>query len=159
MIKFNIISFILFTLGFMTFWSNGSFDPNTKEFYVAICSGVFAATLSEFLMLKLFKKGLLFLPPYLERTIANEEKYKVSSLCSHKKGWERVGGKLFITNNELIFKSHKFNIQNHEQVFDLAKISDVFTPDSKRLSFEYMGKREKFILEEPEKWKRLLLKE
>ena len=43
----------------MTFWSNGSFDPNTKEFYVAICSGLFAATLSEFLMLKLFKKGLL----------------------------------------------------------------------------------------------------
>ena len=80
----------------MTFWSNESFDPNTKEFYVAICSGV--STLSEFLMLKLFKKGLLFLSPYLERTIAIKEKYKVLSPCSHKKGWERVGGKLFMTN-------------------------------------------------------------
>jgi hypothetical protein len=45
--------------------------------------------------------------------------------ANHFKRWEAVGGKLALTNKRLIFKSHKFNIQNHEQIFPFEKIRDL----------------------------------
>jgi hypothetical protein len=33
-----------------------------------------------------------------------------------------VGGKLTLTSKRLIFRSHKFNIQNHQQEFSITEI-------------------------------------
>ena len=45
--------------------------------------------------------------------------------ANHFKGIEGVGGKLYLTNKRLVFKSHKLNIQNHELSIDLTDIKKV----------------------------------
>ncbi len=45
--------------------------------------------------------------------------------ASHFKGMEAVGGKLFLTDRRLVFKSHRFNIQVHEESYPLAEITAV----------------------------------
>ena len=48
-----------------------------------------------------------------------------SGAANHFLNGESVGGKLFLTNNQLRFKSHKFNIQNHEMQLDIHDIKEV----------------------------------
>jgi len=45
--------------------------------------------------------------------------------ANHFKGAEGVGGKLYLTNKRLVFKSHKFNIQNHELSISLSDMDKV----------------------------------
>ena len=45
--------------------------------------------------------------------------------ANHFKGIEGVGGKLYLTNKRLIFKSHAMNAQNHLLSLDLDDISRV----------------------------------
>ncbi len=42
-----------------------------------------------------------------------------------QKNVESVGGKLHLTNQRLVFESHKFNIQNGVTEFDLSSIQTV----------------------------------
>ena len=42
--------------------------------------------------------------------------------ANHFRGWESVGGWLYLTDKRLLFKSHKFNVQNHELSLPLAEI-------------------------------------
>jgi hypothetical protein len=78
--------------------------------------------------------------------------------ANHFKGIEAVGGKLYLTNKNLIFKSHKLNIQNHELIIKLSDIKEI-----KR--FRLMGltdnglsihihenRKEKFVVEKIEEW-------
>jgi len=45
--------------------------------------------------------------------------------ATHRKNNEGVGGRLFLTNQRLIFKSHFFNIQVHEEVIPLEDIASI----------------------------------
>lgn len=45
--------------------------------------------------------------------------------ANHFKGKESVGGYLYLTKKEIIFKSHKLNIQVHEEVIPIEQISEV----------------------------------
>jgi hypothetical protein len=45
--------------------------------------------------------------------------------ASHFKGMEAVGGRLFLTNQRLVFKSHRFNIQVHQESYPLGDITAV----------------------------------
>ena len=69
-----------------------------------------------------------------------------------------VGGKLFLTNKRLIFKSHKFNIQNHEFSMNLDEIVKVNRYRNIGIINNGVSilckndKTEKLIVEEPEKW-------
>jgi len=45
--------------------------------------------------------------------------------ANHFKGKEAVGGYLFLTPEKLIFKSHNFNIQNHQTIIRLSQIDKV----------------------------------
>lgn len=45
--------------------------------------------------------------------------------ANHFKGIEGVGGKLYLTNKRLVFKSHKLNIQNQELSIFLSNIEKV----------------------------------
>jgi hypothetical protein len=47
------------------------------------------------------------------------------TVANHFKGAESVGGKLYLTTKRLVFKSHKFNIQNHELSINLSDIDKV----------------------------------
>lgn len=45
--------------------------------------------------------------------------------ANHFRRGEAVGGYLYLTDTRLLFQSHSFNIQNHEQSISLESITDV----------------------------------
>lgn len=75
---------------------------------------------------------------------------------THIKKWEGVGGKLFLTSKKLIFRPHKLNVQKDQKKYELSKLSEIEILHEKRIRFEYEGNIEKFIVDEPQKWVKLL---
>lgn len=47
--------------------------------------------------------------------------------ANHFRGGESVGGWLYLTDKRLLFRSHRFNVQNHELSIPLAEIVEVQT--------------------------------
>jgi hypothetical protein len=43
--------------------------------------------------------------------------------ANHFRGIESVGGKLFLTNRRLRFRSHRFNVQNHDESYAIEAIT------------------------------------
>jgi hypothetical protein len=78
--------------------------------------------------------------------------------ANHFKGAEGVAGKLYLTNQRLVFKSHKFNIQNHELSINLSDIGQVERYKivgliNKGLSVTtFDNKTEKFVVQQIEEW-------
>jgi hypothetical protein len=78
--------------------------------------------------------------------------------ANHYKGAEGVGGRLYLTNKRLVFKSHKLNIQNHELSINLTNIDKI--ERYKNVGFINNGlsvtltnsKVEKFVVEQAEEW-------
>ncbi|HYF66800.1 MAG TPA: GRAM domain-containing protein [Ohtaekwangia sp.] len=99
---------------------------------------------------KLFKKIVI-------ETNANEHILKEGG-ANHFKGKEGVGGKLVLTNTRLIFKSHKLNIQIHEENFDLDRVNAIKT--TKTFNFLHNGltlelkdnNHHRFIVDDPTDW-------
>ncbi len=56
--------------------------------------------------------------------LQEDEKILKEGAANHKVKFEAVGGKLFLTNERLVFKSHKMNIQNHLFALPLSEIKD-----------------------------------
>ena len=56
--------------------------------------------------------------------LENEEVETVKA-CNHFKGIESVGGKIFITNKRIAFKSHKGNIQNNQLDINYDDIDEI----------------------------------
>lgn len=82
--------------------------------------------------------------------------------ANHFIGMEGVGGKLVLTNKRLIFKSHKLNVQNHQDNFELEKIERLQT--NKILGFIANGlivelanqERHKFVVDAPQDWMEII---
>jgi hypothetical protein len=78
--------------------------------------------------------------------------------ANHFKGVEAVGGKLYLTNKRLFFKSHKFNIQNHKLSIYWDEIMHVDRYKALGLvnnGFSVVirgGIIEKFVVKEIEEW-------
>lgn len=68
----------------------------------------------------------------------------------------RCGGKLFLTSKKLIFRPHKLNVQKNHKIYELSKLFKIDISHEKRIRFEYEGNIEKFIVDEPQKWVKLL---
>lgn len=159
-LKFNLITVLILSIGYIFIWTRGSFDINTKEFYISILAAIFTDSLSATLFRNTYPKIMKSLGVRLYKSIIFEpredDEIIVESSSSHMKGLEAVGGKLLLTRKCLIFKSHDFNIQNHEKVFDLFKITSIQTLDENKFRFKYDGLVEKFIVDDPETWEKLL---
>jgi hypothetical protein len=93
---------------------------------------------------------------------APDEMILYETPANHFKGVEAVGGKLYLTNKRLFFKSHKFNIQNHSLSIFLNEI--MFVNQYKALGFVNNGLSvgvrggviEKFVVNEIEEWMKQL---
>lgn len=53
------------------------------------------------------------------------EKVIFEMFCSHMVGIEAVGGKICLTNKRLLFKSHQFNLHNHELEISIKDITSI----------------------------------
>jgi len=54
-----------------------------------------------------------------------DEKVELARMCNHFKGLEGVGGKLFVTDQRLVFKSHDFNFQTHQLDLNYEDIASI----------------------------------
>jgi hypothetical protein len=92
-----------------------------------------------------------------------DEHIVFESAANHFKGIEGVGGKLYLTNKRLIFKSHKLNIQNHQLAINIADISGIGR--FKTLGLVNNGlivstihnNTERFVVEEADAWEKHLV--
>ncbi|MBC6427134.1 MAG: hypothetical protein GDA51_11880 [Ekhidna sp.] len=150
--NYIILSLIM---GLSIFVISYFFNLYEKKIHSLLLNAFFFTTLSHFSLPYILKYG----GDRLASTVVyqpEDENLIFDSGSTHFKRWENVGGKLFLTDRRLIFKSHKLNIQNHEQIFNLNKITKITASNRNRLSFEYEGQIEKFIVSNPDKWSKLL---
>lgn len=83
-------------------------------------------------------------------------------LANHFQGIEAVGGRLVLTNERVIFKSHSFNIQTHEWSAALSDITETepartlgIIPNGLLIKVK-SGETERFVVRDREKWNQLL---
>jgi hypothetical protein len=128
--------------------------PTTRIIVTTIIGGLVAGLL--FALIMQYAAKMLFKKIIVE-TADNENIIKEGG-ANHFKGKEGVGGKLVLTDKRLIFKSHKFNIQNHQENFDLGQITKLQTTKTfgileNGLTLELnTNDRHKFIVDEPTDW-------
>jgi hypothetical protein len=78
--------------------------------------------------------------------------------ANHFRGLEGVGGKLVLTDKRLIFKSHKYNAQNHQDTYGLDQIDTVLKTKtlniiSNGLTIGLRDQRtERFVIDRPVEW-------
>ncbi|MFH2143196.1 MAG: GRAM domain-containing protein [Bacteroidota bacterium] len=91
--------------------------------------------------------------------LIENENIELSQGANHFKGLEGVGGKLFITNKRIVFKSHSINLQNHELTIMYPEILSIelyntlgIVPNGLKIITK-SGKNEKFVV-----WKRKIIK-
>lgn len=119
---FGVAMAVYFTL--QNIWSAEELGSNTvfKAIAVGLVSGAVAGLLFGWLM------GLFAKSKFVTQSTRIEtepgETILFESPANHFKGIEGVGGKLYLTNRRLVFKSHKLNIQAHELAINLADIRD-----------------------------------
>ncbi|MBC6427133.1 MAG: hypothetical protein GDA51_11875 [Ekhidna sp.] len=152
----NLVFIILGSFAFMYFTSWGSLNPTSFGFYWSIVSSIIIMLSVDWSTNKFLTKTAGHLEKTIDIPLDKDEELNWITRANHFKRWEGVGGKLFLTDRRLVFKSHKFNIQNHEQIFNLNKITKITASNRNRLSFEYEGQIEKFIVSNPDKWSKLL---
>lgn len=77
--------------------------------------------------------------------------------ANHFKGIESVGGRLYLTNRRLLFRSHRLNVQNHELSIGLGDIEAAWpartawvVPNGLRVATA--GGVERFVVEGRKQW-------
>ena len=162
-IKLGIISGLFFGIFMGAFWFlQGMFftSPGTSfaiAIYPAVFSGIFFGIF--------FAIGTRFFVKYQSRKFQAENETWLQSItvlyrgaANHFMGFEGVGGSLVLTPDALIFKSHKFNIQNHTLELPLEQCVNITT-----VNFCYIvptgmqieitgGKIEKFVVNNRKAW-------
>jgi hypothetical protein len=134
----------------------GAFVGITNNPYAGIIAGIilgflFGLSISAFVSIqsKKFKKS--------SSLITDDKNTIMEGVANHSKGAESVGGWLCLTEKEIVFKSHNFNIQKHKTVIPLNQITEVKT--SLTLGFVPNGLQiitnssvEKFVVNKRKDW-------
>lgn len=90
--------------------------------------------------------------------LETEEKIEIEGPANLFRGIEGVGGKIFLTNKKMIFKSHKINIQKGQTDIDYANIQEVVKRKTAKLIdngiriITQNGKEYDFVVNERNLW-------
>jgi hypothetical protein len=131
-----------------------------KNIFIIIASGLAGGAVAGFLfgwMMGLFANSKLLTKGTKINTLT-DERILFETGANHFKGAEGVGGRLYLTNQRLVFKSHKFNIQNHELSIRLSDIRQIekykiWGLINKGLSVTTLdNKTEKFVVQQMDEW-------
>lgn len=125
--KAGIIFGIVMSLYFVSQDFITHHNLTAKAVIIIIISGLLGGALAGLIFGSLI--GLFTNSKLIAQTTKIETKPDEAILhetnANHFKGVEGVGGKLYLTNKRLVFKSHKLNIQNHELSIRLSDIKKV----------------------------------
>ncbi|HEY5406740.1 MAG TPA: GRAM domain-containing protein [Ginsengibacter sp.] len=102
-------------------------DTSTGDIVRIIATGIISGAIAGFLFGFLIEKFRTskFVKNSTIITLDADEKIIFETPANHFKGAEGVGGKLYLTNKRLVFKSHKLNFQKHELSIPLNEITKV----------------------------------
>jgi hypothetical protein len=135
-------------------------DLTTKNIIIIIVSSLVGGALGGLLFGWLL--GLFINSNFLKKGTSivtdKNETIVFETGANHFKGVEGVGGKLYLTNKRLVFKSHNFNIQKHELSISLSDVDQVarystFGIVNNGLSVTTSDNViEKFAVQQPEEW-------
>ena len=132
----------------------------TRNVIISISAGLLSGAVSGVLfgwIIGLFANSK-FLTKQTKIAIDADENILFETPASHFKGIEAVGGKLYLTNKRLVFKSHKLNVQNHQLALSLPGIQKVdryktmWIADNGLSVTTISGSIEKFVVQQREKW-------
>lgn len=135
-------------------------EPTAKDIIKLLLSAIIGAGVAGIIFGWLMDtlSGSKSLQQSIKIELEAGEKIIFQSNANHFKGLEAVGGKLFLTEKRLVFKSHKFNIQNHEFVIKLSDIASIgkFKPlgltNNGLLVIDKNNETEKFVVENLADW-------
>ena len=135
-------------------------NQTSEEIIKSVVSGLIAGVISGVLfgwVIGLFSKSK-FVKETTKVDTEPDENILFQTPANHFKGIEAVGGKLYLTNKRLIFKSHKLNIQTHQLDINLTEINSVDryktlgVIDNGLSIITNQNKIEKFVVEQVEEW-------
>ena len=139
-----------------------------KTGIAAVVAGAFAGFLFEW-AIGLFRKFMQsnmgqseFIKEVTTIHTDPDEEIIFQTGANYFKRWEAVGGKLYLTNKRLIFKSHSINIQKQKLMIPISDIKDIRRFKVYRLSNNGMIiqtkdlRKAKFALEDIEEFFSLL---
>ncbi|WP_254157665.1 hypothetical protein [Chryseosolibacter indicus] len=108
----------------------------TESIFAGIVSGLFFGLFFRKIFTSTYKRlGEKQLKQIVIILDEDEELIKEAG-ANHFKGKEAVGGKLALTNKRLVFKSHKLNLQNHEQSFSISSSRCAFRVDYTDIQYQ-----------------------
>jgi len=90
----------------------GTKQSVTEIFFTSLIFSIGMSFIFPLLMRWTGKKLSKKIDSFLPQIISNDEEIKFQDMANLTKGFEKVGGKLLLTNERLLFVSHKFNIQS-----------------------------------------------
>ena len=155
-LSFGIAMAVFFILQTLLVNDKQATNQTIKSIALGLVAGAISGVLFGWLM------GLFAKSKFVTQTTKIEtdpdEHILFETPANHFKGIEGVGGKLYLTNKRLVFKSHKLNIQNHQLSIQLIDIKNV--DRFKTLGLVNNGlsvitiddKTEKFVVEQMENW-------
>ena len=117
-----------------------------------LAAGALLATLMRWLVARQIKRFSI------DRPDLDGEAVLFEGPANHFKGAEGVGGYLWLTPGQLFFRSHRFNIQNHECRLPLSEITHAETTMTLRLVPNGLlvslmsGKQERFVVHDNSAW-------
>jgi hypothetical protein len=136
----------------------------TKRVLIIVFSACLAGAIAAFLfgwLIGLFAKSK-FVSQSTKIDTDRDENILFDTPANHFKGVGAVGGRLYLTNRRLIFKSHKLNIQNHQLAIDLSDVKQVDRYKTLGLVSNGLAvttitdNTEKFVAEQVENWVKFL---
>ena len=162
--KFRIISAILTgtIFVFILYLFDLFFGEKTQTINGLIFQGVFFGIFMgigfPYVIKKFGKKFTSKLEKNIKPRLVENEKIEVEGSANLFRGMEGVGGKIFLTNEKVIFKSHKINIQKGQTDIKYGSIFEIIKRKTARLIDNGMriktkdGKEFDFVLNERDTW-------
>lgn len=128
----------------------------SKAALVSILTGFTTGLIMVFVMYRFTSSKFVAKNTAIE--VGTEEKIVFEGLVNHVKGIEGVGGRLYLTNKRVIFKSHGLNIQDHlleipvQDLISVENIRPKLGIIKNGLCIKTTSGVEKFVVNDAQKW-------
>lgn len=120
-----IFSALVFT-GFL-FLFDYLFENRFESIYSYIIQGVLFGIIIGIGIPYISRKFSASIDKKVKPMLAKDEQIEIEGPANLMRKMEGVGGKIFLTDKRMIFKSHKYNIQNTQTEIPYGSIEDVST--------------------------------
>lgn len=162
--KFKIVSVILTGLLFIgslclfDYLIDGEFQSMNSYLFQGLFFGVFMGIGFPFVTQKFGQKFTSNIGKDITPELTQDEKIEIEGPANLFRGMEGVGGKLFLTNKKVVFKSHKINIQKGQTDIYYENISEIIKRKTLKLIENGIriktndGNEFDFVVNEREKW-------